>query len=172
MKTVYKVKNQMYTKEVLAAVAEASQPPLKKCAALVEAEAKISMKKGGSVSGLKRGQAYVYWHSKLKRYVQASKPGTPPHKQFGALVSGIITAPSGRGTYFVGVRQEVWYGKLHEWGGQKIHEQGGKYHPKRPFMRPALVKVMKQFPRFFRNLRLADTAAGRRLNSRKGKKGF
>ncbi len=130
---VTKVTTWMNTKAVKAAVKKASIEPLRKAALLVEREAKQSMKKGGRTTGVRGGKVKA-----------PSEPGTPPHVQTGNLRASIKVAPTNRGTFLVGPTKQAWYGRLHEFGS-KIHEQ-------RAFMRPALLKIMKAFPKLFKGI--------------------
>lgn len=114
-----------------AAMKRASIAPLMKCGLLLEREAKVSMKKGGRRAGFKTGVP--------------SAPGTPPHVQEGTLRASIEhAADMSKGTVVVGPTE--WYGKIHEFGGRK--------HPKRPFMIPAFMACKAKFVFLFRNLRL------------------
>jgi HK97 gp10 family phage protein len=130
-------------KGVREAVKQASVGPLERCALWVDRKAKRSMKKGGG-----------------ERKVPSPK-GKPPHVQTGNLKASIQIAPTQRHTYVVGPTLQAWYGKLHEFGLGKF--------PKRPVMRPALQTTKNRFPRLFKEMGLANTRAGRRLNARKRK---
>lgn len=152
-----KLKTRIYKKEVMQAVDQASMEPIEKCAMLVEGEMKDLLSTGGALGGLKPGGKGVYWNSTLKRYVQASAPGKPPHRQTGHLLSGVTAAPTSKGTWLVGIIQQVFYGKFHEWG-------------KRPFARVALHNMHRRFRNLFRGLRLGQTPAGRSLNNRRRKR--
>jgi HK97 gp10 family phage protein len=135
-------------KEVVAAVRKASIEPLMKCGLLVESAAKRSMKKGGG-GGATAGGANVYYNSDVGRYVKASAPGTPPHVQTGNLRSSIAVSSGnygGRHVVAVGPTLEGWYGVVHEFGGKR--------HPPRPFMRPALESQRKKFPMLFKGIKL------------------
>ena len=95
-----------------------------KCAVIVEGEAKRSMRTGGG------------------RRHRPSKRGTPPNVQTGALRSSIQSAKYETAGAIVG--PTLFYGG--------IHEKGGRHHPKRPFMRPALMRSVRQFPKQFEGL--------------------
>jgi len=124
-----------------AAVQAASIPRIKLAALAIAREAKRSMVGGG------------------KRHVP-SPPGTPPHRQSTALAGSIdVEGPTSVGTYLAGPK--VFYGKIHEFG---LIDRRGRYFPPRPFMRPAMLKAAGALPELFRNLPLAGTAAGARLN--------
>jgi len=151
---LFKVKTRMNKREVMQAVDEAKMQPLKKCAALVEAEMKDLLNTPGATGDVKPGEPGVYYNKDLKRYTKASEPGQPPHRQTGDLFKGVESAPTGNGTYVVGIIQQVFYGKFHEWG-------------ERPFARVALLNVHRQFRRLFRRMRLDQTAAGRYLKGKR-----
>ncbi len=119
---------------VMRRVKSSVKSPLTKCALLVENEAKRSMKKGGrpaKARGPRGGRARG----------TPSAPGTPPHVQTGNLRASITHAMVSPTLAIVGPTREAWYGKVHEFGG--------RYHPKRPFMRPALNREKSKFARQF-----------------------
>ena len=157
---------------VLSAVRDAGMKPLMKAGLLVEREAKTSMARGGrrgskpaGVGAKKlRGRGeYWYWRADIRKWVQASKPGEPPHVQSGVLRGSIATQATGYATVVVGpTSPPAWYGVVHEQPGRPA-----KHHPRRPFMAPALRRVRSVFAKFWRNLPLAKTRAGRKLNRRK-----
>jgi len=113
---------------VKTAVTAGIAAPLMACGMLVEREAKQSMRKGG-------GKARA-----------PSAPGTPPHIQTGALRSSITTAPHGL--------CEVVVGPIEPYG--QVHEYGGRHHPQRPFMRPAMLRAQSKFAGKFRHLKLRE----------------
>lgn len=168
MKINFKSKTWMDTRSVMKAVDEASIAPLAQCGLDVEREAKMSMKTGG-----KRGHG-------ASRVNVPSRPGQPPHAQTKNLRNSIRTAQY-RSSVLVGPTRAAWYGRVHEFGavirvtprmrgylhsiGIHLRRRTDRVHiPKRPFMRPALAAARRKFPRHFRNLKLARTRAGRRLN--------
>lgn len=170
MKITFKGKAWLDRKGVMDAVQEAKIQPIKKAALLVETEMKRSMKSGGGKDGT------------------PSPEGSPPHVQTGTLRGSIRSAPTPEGTYLVGCSGEGWYGRVHEFGTiiqvtakmraflhtKGIHLPASKEVvriPERPFARPALQTVKDKFAKLFTDIELAKTRAGRRLNSRKGKKG-
>lgn len=120
-----------YARSVHNAVERASLKPLLQCGARVERAAKTSMRAGGGVQRT------------------PSAPGTPPHVQTGVLRSSIATAEASILEVVIGPTEHAWYGR--------IHEHGGRHHPKRPFMRPALRKAQREFPREFKGLKLRAT---------------
>jgi len=172
---------------VLDALAEASTPRLGKCALLVEREAKLSMRRGGKRSVRRRGKGGRFLKSKDMKQVP-SHPGTPPHAQTKILRNSISTAKTARGTFIVGPTRQAHYGRVHEFGavipvtermrrflaavkGMHLRKSTTSIHiPKRPFMRPALRRAKGRFALQFKNLNLARTRAGARLNSKKGQK--
>ncbi len=122
---------------------QAAITPLEQIAARVVRSAKRSMKKG--VKG------------------DPSKPGKPPHVITGRLRGSVNWAKVKENRIrikpdmiIVGATSYGWYGKVHEWGG--------KYHPPRPFMRPALKNVKRTMTRRFNKLPLLWTPAGEQLN--------
>ncbi len=143
------VKTWLNSKQLKAAVKEASMPRIKKAAFLVERDAKLSMKAGGRKTGPGGGKVYV-----------PAPPDTPPHVQTGNLRASIQSAPTKWLTYLVGPTLQAWYGRLHEFGSRT--------RPKRPFMRPALKRMQKRFPALFKGLQLAKTPSGAKLNRAKG----
>ena len=142
MRITAKIRTDYHEREVMQAVKQASVNPILKMGFRVEKAAKELL----SVAGMG----------------EPSAPGEPPHAQTGNLRASITTAKTDRGTAVVGPTRLAFYGKIHEFGGRK--------HPARPFMRPAYMQVKGQFAKEWRNLKLASTPAGQRLNSRKGKK--
>jgi hypothetical protein len=160
----FKAKTWLNAKQVRKAVEEASVGRLAQCAFLVEAEAKLGMRAGGGTpSKTKTGRDREYYNSMRGGYVIASKPGDPPHTQVGTLKSSIQAALTWYGTYVVGPTLMAWYGRIHEFGG--------RFHPKRPFMRPALNRARRKFTALFRGIPIAFTPSGRWLNSLGAKKG-
>lgn len=138
-------------RRVLAAVAEAKRDPEMLAGAAVEREAKKSMRKGGR-----------YNSARGIKYRIPSAPGTPPNVQTGNLRASITHAREGQyGRVLAGTTNVAWYGR--------VHEHGGRYHPRRPFMLPALRAAQKNFPQFFGKMNLSKTRAGRELNAKKGK---
>ena len=134
----FKGKAWLDEKGVREAVNQASVNPFAKAASMVEREAKISMKRGGGKKGT------------------PSPAGDPPNVQSGVLRGSIKTEKSTTGIWRIGPTLIAWYGKIHEFGG--------RHHPRRPFMRPALERVRKFFPQLFKNLPISKTPAGRKLN--------
>ena len=133
------------------AVAEATIEPTRLCAISVEREAKASMKQGGKIARAD-GKGYL-------TEGQPSAPGTPPHVQHGTLRGSIRYEPieGARGTYYIvgPTSPPAWYGVVHEFGG--------RFHPPRPFMRPALARVAPRFPMVFRDLPIAETPSGKKM---------
>jgi len=140
------------------AVREATGPRLIKCALLVKVDAQRSMKKGGKLRFIGKQKRDELGRFKSGYYQQASAPGTPPHKQSGVLRASIDYALVTPNIVIVGPRAKAWYGAVHEFGG--------RFHPKRPFMRPALYRMAAQFPRLFAGLPLSTTRTGKRLNAK------
>ena len=133
---------------------EKPSKPIEKAALLVEREAKASMGTGGGAAGT------------------PSEPGDPPNVQSGNLRASIRIASTAIGTYLVGPTFMAWYGRLHEQpenpvAAGTVEEFGGRNFAQRAFMRPALAKVMRDFPKLFKGMRLGDTQAGRKNRDRK-----
>jgi phage gpG-like protein len=129
------------------AVRDASIEPKVKMALEIEREAKISMERGGRSTGPKGGKIQI-----------PSEPGTPPHAQSG-IGKGSIKHVwiSNSQTALVGpTSPPAPY--------MAVHEFGGRYHPPRPFMRPALLKTVPRYPKLYKNLPLSKTKAGKQLN--------
>ena len=116
------------SKGLLNAVKKASIKPLAQAALLVESEAKQSMRAGG---GRKR---------------IPSKPGRPPHVRTGNLRASISHGRELGGSWVIGPTRQVRYGKIHEFGG--------RHHPMRSFMRPALMRAKKSFVKFFKGSKI------------------
>lgn len=85
-----------------------------------------------------------------------SPPGTPPHPQSRVLKNSIQHARTETGSWVIGPTTVASYGRIHEFGGRR--------HPPRPFMRPALLRVANQLPSVFSRLQLSRTKAGLALN--------
>ena len=152
----FKSETWLNRKAVKAAVSQAVLPPLHDAGLLVRNDAVRSMKQGGKLGGAKQHDR-GYYNSFLKRYVVASPPGKPPHAQTKTLRKSIRSVMArNRKSVVVGPTRIAWYGRVHEFGTRKL--------PKRPFMRPALYRMINRFPALFRKLGLGNTRAGRALN--------
>ena len=136
----FRAKTWLNVKGIRMAVRQGQVGPLERCALLVESEAKKSMSTGGGSDKT------------------SSPPGEPPHVQTGVLRGSITTAMEKFWRFIVGPTRIAWYGSVHEFGG--------RHHPPRPFMWPALMNTHKRFKRFFKDMPLARTKAGLRLNTR------
>lgn len=110
------------------------QKHLLKCGIIVEKEMKLLLSVGG----------YSVSESGEKTY-EPSNPGDPPHLRTGTLRASVQTAwdPATK-SVVVGSTRTAWYGK--------IHEHGGRFHPKRPFAMPALLRARPKF----KNLKRTD----------------
>lgn len=152
------------------AVKQAEMPRLLQCGAIVEGIAKKSMRGGWISTGNTKvdrsafGKQYGSKHrgSKKTHDYYASAPGSPPHVRTGNLRNSITFAPTSKGTVVVGPTRMAWYGAVHEFGG--------RHHPRRPFMWPALLEAVKKFPQKFKDLPIAQTPIGRALNSKRNPK--
>jgi hypothetical protein len=137
---------------LIRAVQQAAYRRIAMLAAEVADEAKRSMRRGGQldVRTLRGRKRFV-------RVAVPSLPGTPPHVQTGTLRASIayadVTRPGGPPRYIVGPQAPpAWYGAVHEFGG--------RYHPPRPFMRPALLRVVPTMASRLAGLDLRGTQAG------------
>ncbi len=110
------------------AVRKAKIEPLQKAALLLEREVKTSMSTGGGSEKT------------------PSAPGAVPHVQTGNLRASISSAQLNKDTFVVGPTKSAAYGKFLEFGTSRMAP--------RPFMFPALLKVIPKFPKFFKNLNL------------------
>jgi hypothetical protein len=153
-------------KGVTAAVREASRTPQMRMALAIERDAKISMEKGGVVK--RRSKIRQRDKAGRRRFLNVtehvpSKPGDPPHVQTGVGRSSIRTGwIDGRNVAIVGpASPPASY--------MAIHEFGGRFHPPRPFMVPALLRMKSEYPKYFRKLGLTRTLSGRALE-RKAKR--
>ena len=151
------VKIKMDRKQVLEAVKQASVEPIVKCGGIVERKMKQLLNKGGYIGKTSGG----------KNKYKASDPPKPPALREGNLRGSVSAAKTQRGTVIVGPGRAAWYGMIHDKGG----EYGGRHYPARPFAFPSLDQSKDAFPAQFRNLKLAQTPAGRALNSKKGRAG-
>ena len=138
----------IYDRDAALAIQEKTDKALLKCGALVEREAKKSMRKGGRRKGPRGGKVR-----------EPSAPGTPPNVQTGNLRRSITYARIAKNRVLIGPTPMAWYGKLHELGGQF----GRRYFPQRAFMIPALERARERFASIFMSEKLADTEMGRKL---------
>ena len=140
----------MDSDQVAKVVEQATIGPKKQAALLVEAEAKRSM-----ISGGKRRMKNKKGKTVVRE--EPSEPGQPPHSQSGVGSASIKTATDNEGTTYVVGPQSPPASYM------AIHEFGGRYHPPRPFMRPALMRVLPKFPSLFGNLELNKQRAAKTL---------
>jgi len=142
-----KVHFKIHPKLVMRAVQHASVDPLVKCGAIVEAKAKQSMRHGG-------GQDR-----------EPSSPPEPPNVQTGNLRSKIHHGYDRlRDVVVVGPLLSAAYGRIHEFGLRF----GGRSYPIRAFMRPALERARRDFPKYFKAIKLRRTPEGRILANKRG----
>lgn len=92
-------------------------------------------------SGSYKGIDRIYWYGEpLHRWVQSSRPGTPPHKQTGTLQRSIAVETASHGMKAkVGPGQMLKYGRIQELGGKGLINL-----PPRPYMRPALMAELQR----------------------------
>jgi len=152
----------MDVKGVVNAVKQAQVKPMFKAGLLVERSAKDSMEGGGTKRKAKRRSRTEKGKSRFKqiRIFTASKEGDPPHIRTGNLRASIATAPTSSGSVVVGpTSPPASYGQHLEFGTRNMVA--------RPFMQPALMRTRSKFAPLWRNLKMAMTKDGRRLNRRK-----
>ena len=97
---------------------------------------KKTMKFGGSAGGASR----IYWYgSPLSRWVTASQPGSPPHKQTGNLQQISIETARGGMSAKVGPRYGLIYARIQELGGKGMLNLAP-----RPYMKPAFISCLPE----------------------------
>lgn len=85
--------------------------------------------KGMTVKEMKA--ARLYWYGEpLHRWVEASQPGNPPHKQTGTLQRSIMVQ-------FFKRKLEARIGPMAELKYARVHEMGSDKMPMRPYLKPA-----------------------------------
>lgn len=92
---------------------------------------------GGTLVSGKVGKVdRVYWYGNpLYRWVEASQPGTPPHKQTGTLQRSISVQTTHAGLRAkIGPSNMLIYGRIQELGGKALVRLAA-----RPYLRPAFV---------------------------------
>lgn len=95
-----------------------------------------TLKFGGSFGGVSR----VYWYgSPLSRWVTASQPGSPPHKQTGNLQQISIETARGGMSAKVGPRYGLIYARIQELGGNGMINLAP-----RPYMKPAFISCLPE----------------------------
>jgi len=97
---------------------------------------------GGSMGGNDR----IYWYANpLFRWVQASEPGTPPHKQTGTLQRSIVfqKTKGGLGAK-IGPGNKLVYARIQELGGKGLVNLAP-----RPYMQPALESKAAEIDQVF-----------------------
>ena len=140
MRTHVRVK--MHTRLVVDKAGAGARKAVKLAAADVEREAKMLTNAGGGSAAPGASGAY-YYGAPLHRWVRASAPGEPPHKQTAAIQSSIAfeIAPDGLSAL---VGPSVYYGKFLEFGTRRMAA--------RPFVRPALAHVLPRIQQYFRGM--------------------
>ncbi|MFQ5733008.1 MAG: hypothetical protein ACE5KM_13790 [Planctomycetaceae bacterium] len=93
------------------------------------------------------GAAFRRWLEEIRRR-PASPPGSPPFTHDGTFRNAIAFGLDGRESVLIGfLKNKVDdLAELHEFGGRRK----GKTYPARPTMHPALEKVSKKLPQFYR----------------------
>lgn len=156
-----RVKTWLNKEEVRARVRKATAKPLQRCAALVESEAKQIVSKGAQYTVMRDGGG------RFSKRVPTKNTGEFPRIITGNLRSSIQYAQTPEGTWVVGPTFQGWYGRVHEFGAviNVTPRQRGFLQAQfgwtvgstiiikaRPFMRPALTRVVARFPEEFRDL--------------------
>ena len=133
----------MNTRGVVKSVSKASVPAMMKCGYMVQRKAVLLL-------GWQKGGGKMVVRYRPRRRHRVGPPGLPPTTDQAQLANSIATAPqlgfSGRANVIVG--PTIKYGKVHELGVGRM--------PKRPFMSPALRQTVREFPKKFANLPLAE----------------
>lgn len=111
--------------------------------ALVSGEAKKNVSKQAEVIETSGGRDSKGRSTKRGRRFKGAPPGEFPRLRTGTLRSSISVERLSDG-FSVAVGPSVFYGKYLEFGTRRMAA--------RPFMRPTLAKVRKQFPTFFLGL--------------------
>lgn len=108
-----------------------------KFAKMIVKSAKLSMRKAPIRIGPRGGIHYI-----------PSKPGKPPHIRTGTLKRDILAVQLRKS---VVIRQGTkgWYGLVHEFGGKR--------HPPRPYIGPAIRRVTPRFPSMFSSMNIKRT---------------
>lgn len=146
----------VFDKELQAAIEQAAEAPLHEAAKLVRDEAKESIKNEPpqqivKVEGVTpTGGRFV----RLRRRPVKSEPGGPPFSRSGNLRANIVAIRN-----FVGVTRAAFYGRFVEFGTRRAAA--------RPFLRPALERMRPVIAPLLKDMNLAQTRAGRRMNRRK-----
>lgn len=136
-----KISTHIDKRKLKAALEGGTADPIKKAAILVRDEAKRLLNvSGGKPRKKPRRIPFEYWNSQRGGYVLASTPPKPPHKQTAALQRSIVIEKTEKGTFKVG--STLSYSSALEFGKKKAGP--------RPFMRPALMNVMRRFPALFK----------------------
>jgi phage gpG-like protein len=157
----------IFTKGVDKAVKQASLLPRKRIGAKIQATARKSMAKAPRVRGAGSGRDKETGRfAKRKGTRIPSDPGTPPNRRTHNLANSIQVAHVGDETI---IGPTMKYAGIHEQTGDPggSTEVGGRTYPARPFMKPALRKTQDSMAEEFRNLKLAQSPSGRRLNARR-----
>ncbi len=139
-------------------VVESTDDRLFKAATKVEGHAKRSMTGGGKGRGVGKGKPSI--------------APMPPHRQSGNLANSIKVEKLAISHYVIGPTRFIAYAQIHEFGGI-IKVKGIVIHmPARPYMRPALIAILNEFPQLFRNMNFKSTKANKILQQALTQKGF
>lgn len=137
----------MHAAGVTREVEDANFANMKRAALIIQREAQRSMKGGG-------------------REHVPSPPGTPPNVQTGNLRAAITIAIRSKRSILIGPTREAFYGRYHEQMKTPLAQKtstvfGGRRFPQRAFMRPALLKVIRERKELFRRFRFRARGGGR-----------
>lgn len=143
------VKYNIYTQDLFQTISFAATPRLDLMAMRVQQAARDSMK----------------WAPKPG---VPSKAGTPPNRQTGNLAESIQYGFESPTVALVGPTPQAWYGKIQEYGKQETVAPFRRWPP-RPFMQPALEKMLNEdFETLISNLALRRYATSSKMKP-KGK---
>jgi HK97 gp10 family phage protein len=113
--------------------------PLSSAAMLVQTEAKVWLSVPGGDASPGEGWP-TYFNPQLKKWVEASIPSDPPHRQTGFLQNSIKRTKLSASE--MAVVAGAHYSAVLEYGT-------GKMEGPRPFMRPALLSTVNQIAKTF-----------------------
>ena len=149
MNLTFKSKTFLDAAGLTKAVAQASKTPLEQAGLLTSSAARKSVRKQPDTPMLSKKTGLP-----LKKK-KSSKPGNPPFSITGKLKKNIVTR---RGKDLLRPSVRVLSRK------DRVHEFGGKNHPARPYLQPALEKQKAKFPGLWRGVDLAKTPAGKEMS--------
>lgn len=152
----FSAKIRIFEKELEAAITEAAEKPLHEAAKLVRDEAKASIVDAPPDETVRTQETTptggVYFVNR-KRKVK-SEEGGPPFSRTGNLRNSIVAIKN-----FVGATRRAPYARFVEFGTRRAAA--------RPFLRPALDRMRPVIAPLLKDMNLAQTRQGRRLNRKK-----